>query len=136
MITVQIWRKPEGIIYRFRAEGHAGYAQRGQDIVCSAVAALTQAAVLGLMQVAGCHVDVQVDPEIGLLDCTVCPDNGKGSDGEEQSPTPDAAKSGASEGAAPAAQSAILETMLLGLRQIEADYGQFVRIKETTAQTA
>lgn len=39
MITITF--KPE--FSGFTSAGHAGYAERGQDIVCSAVSALTQA---------------------------------------------------------------------------------------------
>ena len=37
----------------FEAEGHTGYAEEGSDIVCAAVSALTQGAVIGLKEVIG-----------------------------------------------------------------------------------
>ncbi len=120
MIEIQIWRRADGEVYRFRAEGHAGYAKRGQDIVCSAVAALTQSAALGLMEIAGVKVDVEVDPEIGLLDCTIA-----AKQVDQEKPDGDSCL-------AAAKQSAILETLLLGLRQIEAEYGRYVTVIEKT----
>ena len=40
MITVTISRNSKGFA-GFSAEGHAGYAEEGYDIICSAVSALT-----------------------------------------------------------------------------------------------
>lgn len=39
--------------------GHAGYAPRGQDIVCAAVSALTLTLIQGLEQVAGMEIKSQ-----------------------------------------------------------------------------
>ena len=36
--------------------GHAGYAPKGNDIVCAAVSALTQALMMGLDQIAGMRI--------------------------------------------------------------------------------
>jgi uncharacterized protein YsxB (DUF464 family) len=41
----------------FFAEGHAGWADAGEDVVCAAVSALLQAAWLGLSDVAAIPVD-------------------------------------------------------------------------------
>ena len=40
----------------FEAEGHTGYAEEGSDIVCAAVSALTQGAVIGLKEVIGLEI--------------------------------------------------------------------------------
>jgi uncharacterized protein YsxB (DUF464 family) len=43
-------------------KGHAGYAPHGQDIVCAAVSAIVQTAVLGLESIAAGYPDfVEVD---------------------------------------------------------------------------
>ena len=42
MITVRMFVDPDGKYRGFRADGHAGYAEAGEDIVCAAVSALTQ----------------------------------------------------------------------------------------------
>ena len=52
MITVRVTRR-EGQIMAFQIEGHSGYAESGPDIVCSAVSALSQGAVIGLERVVG-----------------------------------------------------------------------------------
>lgn len=51
MIHVTFLRS-QGRLVGFDCTGHADYAEAGQDIVCSAVSALTQTAVLGLVEVA------------------------------------------------------------------------------------
>ena len=43
--------------------GHAGYAEEGYDIVCSAVSALTTALANGLTEVAGIPADISDDGE-------------------------------------------------------------------------
>ena len=53
----------EGLV----VEGHAGYGPRGQDIVCAAVSALAQTAVLALERLAG--VEPQADIREGRLGC-------------------------------------------------------------------
>lgn len=48
MIKAVISRDEKGHITGFSVKGHAGYAQSGQDIICSAVSAITYTA-LGYM---------------------------------------------------------------------------------------
>ncbi|HHT36546.1 MAG: ribosomal-processing cysteine protease Prp [Candidatus Wallacebacter cryptica] len=54
-------------IIGFSAEGHTGFADRGEDIVCAAISVLTQTAVIGLQQELGLKVDVEIKD--GLLQC-------------------------------------------------------------------
>lgn len=48
MIRVIVRRGPDGRIQGLATSGHAGYADRGSDIVCAAVSALVQTAALSL----------------------------------------------------------------------------------------
>jgi uncharacterized protein YsxB (DUF464 family) len=91
MIRVKIFRNGAGEITGFAITGHANTAPRGQDIVCAGVAALSQTAVLGLDR----HLKrkINVDQADGRLVL-------------ELSDPPDTAT------------AAILETMLLGLKEI------------------
>lgn len=41
MIRITIFKDAEGCYTGFRCDGHAGYADEGADIVCSAVSAVT-----------------------------------------------------------------------------------------------
>ena len=56
-------------IVGFAAEGHTGFARYGEDIVCAAVSVLTQTAVIGLQELLGIAVDVQIKD--GFLKCTL-----------------------------------------------------------------
>lgn len=80
--------------------GHAGFAEEGQDIVCASVSALSIAAVNGLEHFLGL---VAKEPENnGPLSCRL--------DGITE---PDLEKA-----------QWILQTMALGIEQIQATYGQ------------
>ena len=80
--------------------GHADYAEHGKDIVCSAVSALTQAALLGLNRY---HTDMNVEHEVGLTKIEVF------------RPT--------------TITTAILTTLYLGLRSVAQDYQNCVTIR-------
>lgn len=53
----------------FHCSGHAEYAEPGEDILCSAVSALTQTALLGITEVAGISAGYAVND--GELHCVV-----------------------------------------------------------------
>jgi len=105
MITVEVFRGTGGHICGFRARGHAGYGEYGEDIVCAAVSAITQTAVLGLLQ--HLQLPVRLKQADGYLECLL------GDDERARSP---------------AAQS-VLETMVLGLNEIQRQYPERVRVR-------
>lgn len=49
-MTTVIITHEGGFITGFTASGHSDYAQEGEDIVCAAVSAITQTAMMGLQQ--------------------------------------------------------------------------------------
>lgn len=102
MVRVELYQAGPGELTGFRAVGHAGYAPPGEDIVCAGVSALTQACVLGLKD----HLQLPVilKAEHGLLECRL----------PREIPA---------EAKAPA--QAILETMVLALREIEKEHGRY-----------
>ena len=51
MTTVEITHR-NGYIAGFTASGHSDYAEEGEDIVCAAVSAITQTAMMGLQHFA------------------------------------------------------------------------------------
>ena len=59
MVTVTILCE-KGRAVGFTCAGHADYADEGTDIVCSAISALTQTAVLGIREVAKISAGVSV----------------------------------------------------------------------------
>ena len=68
MIKVTMLRQ-KGRTTGFTCGGHAGYAEEGSDIVCSAVSALTTAVVNGLTEVAG--IAAKVSDNGKLLSCSL-----------------------------------------------------------------
>jgi uncharacterized protein YsxB (DUF464 family) len=50
MLEVRIREDSRGRLASFFAEGHAGWAEAGTDVVCAAVSTLLQAAWLGLQE--------------------------------------------------------------------------------------
>ena len=91
----------------FEAVGHTGFAEHGEDIVCAAVSAITQTAVIGIKELvkAPCALEV-MDGELRLI--------------LEESVKGEKLKQ----------SELILGTMLLGLRSIESDYSDYLKLKE------
>lgn len=110
MITVTLYRCPDGHIRRFRATGHAGYADPGQDIICAAITAIAATAIGSLQDLA--RLEPVFTNRDGLIDCL----------------TPDPETM-------PAEQRLVARTLMesvsIGCRQIQNSYGKkYVRIKE------
>lgn len=102
MIRVKVHdgpKGPEGLT----VAGHAGYADRGEDIVCAGVSALAETAVIGLRQVAG--IKPAVTRQDGYMDVRLP----VGLTGE-----------------AAAAAATILKTTIAGLRDIARSYPDYV----------
>jgi len=105
MIKVEVWRNPRGEIAAFRVKGHAGYAERGQDIVCAGVSTLSQSALLGLKRFLSSDYTLKL--EDGLLQVSI-PDSLNQDDRNNA--------------------NVILETMLLGIHQIAENYPRNIKI--------
>lgn len=105
MIKVDLYRNEQGLLTSYRVSGHAGYAEEGHDIICSAVSAVTQAPIIGLER----HLQLQpscvVDQKGGILEVAL---NSAPNDLTE----------------------AILATMKLGLESLARQCPQYVRIQE------
>jgi len=93
----------------FLAYGHSGFAGHGEDIVCAAVSALTQTAVLGLQHVLGIECLVWMDESEGSLLCLL-PEN-LGCEVWKQA-------------------QLVLRVLYVGLLATEEEYGNYVSVKE------
>ncbi len=82
-------------------KGHTGYAEAGEDLVCAAVSAVTQTAVLGIKAFSP-TASIRIDEERALIEMTL-------SDESESA-------------------QAILKTALLGLEDIAAGMPEFVKV--------
>lgn len=97
MICVDLYYKKD-ILWRFKLSGHAGYAEHGSDIVCSAVSILvinTINAIDDLTQEKLC-LD-QMNQDKGIIDCSF-PNRMLGNTSDEA--------------------TLLLETMILGLNSV------------------
>lgn len=112
MIKVQFHLNDDGLVRGFQIKGHAGYADHGYDIVCAAVSALAQTAILGLTKVAG--LPARLESRDGFLECRL--DDPVGIDRQAVVRAEDRAQ-------------AILQTLILGLTDIQKEYGQYLSIK-------
>ena len=70
-MTKIVFHKRGEDFVRIVSEGHTGYAQSGEDIVCAALSALVQGAALGVLKVVGVKAEYRVNEEKGSLDLVI-----------------------------------------------------------------
>ena len=104
MTIIKIVRREDSIV-ELEVAGHTGYAKHGKDIVCAAISAVTQTALLGLIR----HLKLQVEYQVA--DEEYLKFNLQGQENEQT--------------------DAILETMLYGLQEIACAYPKHVRIEDS-----
>ncbi len=107
MTEVSVTRK-NGKIVGFTCDGHTDYGEEGEDIVCAALSSITQTAALGLMQVAAIPIGYQTDAKRGYLKLTL-PESLSEADRNNA--------------------DMILETMFLGIADLNAEYGKFIKLE-------
>ena len=66
-MTKIVFHKQGEDFVRIESEGHTGFAESGEDIVCAALSALLQGAALGVLKVVGVRAEYRVDEEKGSL---------------------------------------------------------------------
>ena len=71
--SVTFFRRSDGALTGYRAQGHTGYAEAGSDIVCAAVSALTQSTLNGLRNVLKAPVMYDIDDQRALLEAKLTP---------------------------------------------------------------
>ncbi|MEG0713054.1 MAG: ribosomal-processing cysteine protease Prp, partial [Niameybacter sp.] len=108
MIQVDLYYN-KNILYRFKLSGHAGYADHGQDIVCSAVSILVINTLNALEALTNeeCALN-EMDSDSGVIDCTF-------SKRKQGMPNKEA--------------TLLIEAMLMGLRSVKQMYGEYIVIK-------
>ena len=104
MIHVEVYRHGDEI-QGFSVSGHAGYAEYGQDIVCSAVSALTESTANGITEIA--HLPFEVTDDEDTVCCMK-----KGELNESQKHD----------------AKILLETFVLSVDRIRKAYGQYLKI--------
>jgi len=105
LIDAVIVKRPGGRVVEVRVSGHSGYAPSGSDIVCAAVSAIVQTAILGLKSIPGVVVKDRVGD--GELECRIV----------------------RVAGTSQCQVDAITNTMVLGLLDIAKSYGDYVQVR-------
>ena len=105
--AVAFYKRGDGTLVGYRAEGHTGYAEAGSDIVCAAISALTQSTLNGLRNVLKAPVMYEIDDQGPLIEAVL---------------TPEATQEQV------AGAQLLLRTLLEGLQAIERSYPRNVRI--------
>ena len=103
MINLTILKSNDAIT-TIQAKGHSGYAEMGQDIVCSAVSTIMQTTLNGLLEVTKTDVDYEINQDIPFLRISV-----KAEDKDAQ---------------------ILMQSAYLALKEIAADYKKYIKIKE------
>ena len=106
MIRITIFEREKGVYTGFRMEGHAGYAEYGNDIVCAAVSVLVINTINALERFTGDDFEhaIHQEEDVVSLEMTSVPVS---SDAE-----------------------LLLKTLVLGLQAIEEEYGKtYIRVK-------
>lgn len=107
MIKISLFRNKKRRLCGFTVSGHAGYGEKGTDIVCAAVTTAALTAVNGLTDVA--HIDLTPEVREGYLSCQLPEEL---SEEERQ------------------AADLLLESMVLTFQNLVLQYGAYVTLQE------
>lgn len=105
MINIEIFRNSSGDVYKFLVKGHAGFDVYNRDIVCAGITALAETAALGIESLKSVliHKDIKSGyMSVEIVDMGLHDDNIR--------------------------LKAIIETMILGFKDIERDYSKYVKV--------
>jgi uncharacterized protein YsxB (DUF464 family) len=105
MIEITITRNKTGNIQSFEISGHAFFAERGNDIVCAGVSAVSVGAINAVHALTG--ITPEIAQESGLLHCVL----------------PESLPADTSEKV-----YLLLEGMVVSLQTIEEQYGQNIKM--------
>lgn len=70
MTEVTFYQTESGELTGFRIEGHAGYAQEGEDIFCAAISALAINTINSISELTEDEIDVDMDEDEAYIDAS------------------------------------------------------------------
>jgi len=111
MIKIKVIRNDACLVRGFTVSGHAGFAESGKDIVCAAISALAYTAAGALLELIG--IDGYKEKH-GYMKCVIPED------------IPEDKKKKA---------EIILETIIVGFKQIEGSYARYVSVLDEEVLT-
>lgn len=107
MICVDLYFEKD-TLYRFRLDGHAGYAEAGSDIVCAGVSTLVINTINSVEELTDEPLSMNtVDSKNGIIDCNF--PNRKRNQLDSKA-------------------TVLLDSMILGLKSIKQMYGEYIVI--------
>lgn len=109
MIQIQIFRNEHTQIYGFCMKGHAGYAEEGSDIVCSAVSVLVINTINCIEKYTGVLAEVDYENDGGYISYCI-PTLKKGISHHDI--------------------ELLLKVMVYGLKDLHKQYGKYIQIKD------
>lgn len=111
MITIKIYRDKHKNIVKYQVSGHSAYAEIGSDIICAAVSSVTQMVALGLEEVLALPIELKMEEneKSSYLECRL-PYNVENNIREKA--------------------NILLETMVLTLKNLEIQYGEYITVLE------
>ena len=62
-MTKIVFFRSGGVYYGFEEQGHTGYGESGEDILCSALSSMTMLIINAIEVTYNCNVDYQIDEE-------------------------------------------------------------------------
>lgn len=104
MITSKFYIKNHKII-GFHVSGHAGYAEHGSDIICSAVSVLSMSIANGITEVLKIEPEIVIDDD-GMLNLSL-----RNNSEDEISRS-----------------EVLLETMLVNMKDLEKNYRDYIKV--------
>jgi uncharacterized protein YsxB (DUF464 family) len=108
MIRVNV-KETANRILSFEMSGHADFAEHGQDLVCAGASAVSFGAVNAIMELTGIEPEIE-QASSGFLKVVFPTDLDDKTDGQVQ---------------------LLVRAMLVSLKTIEQDYGQYIKITFT-----
>lgn len=107
MTKIEIYRK-KGRIVGYKATGHSGYAEYGEDIVCAALSMALQLPLGGMQDVLDIYPKFEIDSD-GYLNVDIREIDKKGKDSE---------------------LNTLLESMVIMIRSLSKDYPKNIKLVE------
>ena len=106
MTNITFYRKNKDIV-KYIVDGHAEYSEKGEDIVCAAISALSMHTLNGLTDVAGICVGFEVRE--AYVEC-VLPENLSNEEAKDA--------------------KVLLDALYLSLDNLQKQYGKYITITE------
>ena len=107
MVSIHIKQDSFHNILGFSCKGHADYSEKGTDVICAGISALTMTSILGLQELTQLSLRIKQNPEKGWLEC----------DWDNVPAEMDHA-------------NLIVQVMIIGLKDIAAQYPKYLKVSE------